>query len=63
MFSTFFLFGKHHPVDDSGNDIGDDISELVDDIFGDDDPAKKYNRQLAAPNTFDTSKPHLLIKG
>ena len=41
VFSTYFLFGKHKEVDE-------DFSDMIDDIFGADDPAMKvpHNRAL-----------------
>ena len=66
VFSTYFLFGKHHGDTDAEDDE-DLLSDLVDDIFGADDPAKDkpHNRALAASNQkqFDTKQVHLLIKG
>ena len=38
VFSTFFLFGKHRPAEESEKSFGDEVSDFVDDVFGDDDP-------------------------
>ena len=37
VYSTYFLFGKHKPVEPPDTDFEDDLGEALDDIFGDDD--------------------------
>ena len=37
VFSTFFLFGKHRPLE-STTGIGEDIGDFIDDLFGEDEP-------------------------
>jgi len=52
IFSTYFLFGPHHPLfkeeEDGGQSIEEDLDlgDLIDDIFGEDDPAKNPTRLL-----------------
>ena len=36
VFSTFFLFGKHKPIEPNTS-FGDDIGDFIDDIFGEDE--------------------------
>lgn len=56
VFSTYFLFGKHKPASelDFNNDEADDNEA---------DDSRRNNRALLPTHAFDTTKPHLLIKG
>ena len=52
IFSTYFLFGPHRPLskeDDEGQGTEEDLGlgDLIDDIFGDDDPVKNQTRLLS----------------
>ena len=64
VFSTFFLFGKHHPVE-VNTSFDEDIGSFVDDIFGEDEDAKtnNNNRVLLPSDAFDTKSPHLILNG
>ena len=49
VYSTYFLFGKHHDVEASADsespddEIFSDLGDLIDDIFGEDDPTRSPN--------------------
>ena len=66
VFSTFFLFGPHHPIEPEApgvvDDIDDALGDLVDDIFGE-DREKGHKRALTTNQGIDKKKPHLLIQG
>ena len=36
VFSTFFLFGKHKPIEPTSS-LDDDIGDFIDDLFGEDE--------------------------
>ena len=42
VFSTFFLFGKHKPLETTST-IGDDIGDFIDDIFGEDEEKEEIS--------------------
>lgn len=64
VFATYFLFGPHKNLEDDSEDF---IGDLVDDIFGEDEPKKNgpntNGRALTASHELDAKEPHLLIKG
>jgi len=64
VFSTFFLFGKRKLVEDHESTIDEDISDMIDDVFGDEDEKPPSNNRVLTPaHTFDTKQTHLLITG
>ena len=58
VFSTFFLFGKHRPIEPTST-FDDDIGDFIDDLFGEDDDKEQFadhnhNRVLSPADTSAT---------